>query len=317
MSISPLGLFTLLLVGVFSFSLQATAAPGPKRVLFFHKQNGYVHVDTDSGVKVMKADWEKQGIQVETSLNPADFTKENLARFGVIAFINTNYRNGHMLNRSQEAAIEEFVQQGHGFVCIHSAIPLNGAVEETVWPWYFQMTGARFASHPDPKTASIVFLDRTHLSSQGLPEKFDLWDEWYRTQQNPKNLPGVKVIAKMDESGVPGGDPNLDQPVTWVRNFEGGNVFVTLAGHDLRAYQNPLYLSHIRGGVTWAGAWDSTSTSLLKTDEYRTQKNHARNILRSGEPLRSGHYPGIWVRTPNSDATESWERRNFSGRLAP
>lgn len=248
----------------------ATAPVPPKRALIFHKQNGYIHVDTDSCVKVLIKYLEARGLAAESTKDSLAFTAANLARFGAVVFYNTNYRNGALLNRAQEEALEGFIHKGGGFAAIHSAIPLDGAWEETVWPWYARLVGARFKSHPAIQSATMIIEKTGHPSTAGLPARITLKDEWYQTQTNPRNQVGLQVLASLDASTYPGGVVTGDHPVSWQRHFEGSRTWVSLVGHDLSAFANPDYLAHLRGGILWAGGWEGAGTALRPDPSRRT-----------------------------------------------
>jgi type 1 glutamine amidotransferase len=233
----------------------------PKRLLIFHKQNGYIHASTDSCVAALKAHLAAQGLPSESTTDSLAFTAANLARFGAVMFYNTNYRNGPLLARAQEAAFEDFIHSGGGFVGVHSAVPLNGAAEEAVWPWYARLFGARFKSHPPLRSAPMVIEDPNHPSTRGLPSRFTLRDEWYAVQANPRSVAGLKVLATVDETGFPAGSGMGDHPMSWYRTFEGARTFVTLAGHDMASFSHPDFLRHLAGGILWAGSWDGTTAS--------------------------------------------------------
>jgi type 1 glutamine amidotransferase len=237
------------------------AAQGPS-ILIFHKQNGYIHTATPNVVAALKTDWTAHGITVESTVDSLAFTTQNLARFDAVVFLNTNYRNSPLLTRAQEAAFEGYLHAGGAFVGIHSAVPLNGAYEETVWPWYANLFGARFRSHSPYRSAPLVLEDRNHASTVGLPARITLQDEWYAVQVNPRTVPGIHVIATVDETGFQA-DSYMggDHPMTWSRTFEGARSWMTLVGHDMAAFSNADFLTHVRNGVLWA-ATDSATAAL-------------------------------------------------------
>jgi len=254
-----------------------------KRVLIFHKQNGFIHADTDSCVKILVAHLAANGLPAESTKDSLAFTPSNLARFGAVVFYNTNYRNGALLNRTQEQAFEGYIQNGGGFVGIHSAIPLNGAWEETVWPWYARLFGARFKTHPEMRSASMIIENTTHPSTLGLPSRITLRDEWYQTRINPRGQSDFHVLASLDASSYPGGVVTGDHPVSWHRMFESARTWVTLVGHDLSAFANADYLAHVRGGILWAGGWETTSTAI-SNPLHRTGAESRARAGRNGPP---------------------------------
>ena len=231
------------------------AAPNGQRVLVFHKQNGFVHTATPFAAAALKTYLEKRGLQVEPTVDTRVFTEANLAHYATVVFLNTNYRNGSMLTRDQEAAFESYVRTGGGFVGIHSAVPLDGEWEETQWPWYARLFGGRFHGHQPYRQADLVFESAHHPSTATLPGRISMGDEWYAVFENP--LPPIRVLANVED--VPFPAPGGNRPMTWCQEFEGGRSWVTLVGHDEDAFRNPQFMAHLHGGILWAGGWDADS----------------------------------------------------------
>jgi type 1 glutamine amidotransferase len=244
--------------------LSVAAVADAKNILIFHKQNGYIHTATPTVVTTLKNNWTANGLTVESTVDSLAFTAQNLARFDAVVFLNTNYRNGALLARAQESAFENYLRAGGAYVGLHSAIPLNGTWEETVWPWYATMYGARFRSHAPYRTGTLIVEDRTHYSTRHAPASILLPDEWYALQVNPRTVSGVHVLATVDETGFQA-DSYMggDHPVVWSRAFEGGRTWVTVVGHDMGAFANESFLNLVRGGVEWAAGLDSSSTSIV------------------------------------------------------
>ena len=55
----------------------------------------------------------------------------------------------NVLNADQQIAFEHYIQAGGGFAGIHAA-----ADTEYDWPWYNQLVGAYFLSHPSQQNAT-------------------------------------------------------------------------------------------------------------------------------------------------------------------
>ena len=87
---------------------------------------------------------------------------ENLQQYDAIIFLSTT---GDVLNRNQQDAFERYIRNGGGFVGIHAA-----SDTEYNWPWYGELVGAYFDSHPAIQTATIEVADRIHPSTTHLPE---------------------------------------------------------------------------------------------------------------------------------------------------
>ena len=74
------------------------------------------------------------------------FNERFLSDINVIVFLNTT---GDILDDNQQLELQRFIQAGGGFVGIHSATDT-----EYKWPYYNQLVGAYFDSHPE--TAILI-----------------------------------------------------------------------------------------------------------------------------------------------------------------
>src|SRR5262245_24695231 len=112
-------------------------------VLVFTKTAAFRHDSIPDGVAMMQQLADQNCFTIEHTEDAAAFDSANLARFRVVMFLLTT---GDVLDDSQQAAMEAFIRAGGGFVGIHSA-----ADTEYDWPFYGQLIGAYFASHPQPQ----------------------------------------------------------------------------------------------------------------------------------------------------------------------
>jgi type 1 glutamine amidotransferase len=158
--------------------------------------------------------------------------------------------DGDILNDEQQAAFEAWFRSGGGFVGIHAA-----ADTEHTWPWYGNLVGAWFKTHPSPQKATVVVEDKTHASTSMLPERWERFDEWYVYKANPrtkKDAP-VHVLATLDETTYDtGGNPMGDHPIAWCHEFDGGRAWYTGGGHTQESYAEPLFRQHLSAGIEWA-----------------------------------------------------------------
>lgn len=255
---------------------------------------------------ILKATLLVHGVTAESTRDSLAFTPANLARFGAVVFINTNYRGGAILGPEQEAAFEGFIHAGRGFVAIHNASALAGSPEtEAVWPWFVRMYGTRFIGHGSPQTGTVVLEDTTHASTRGLPSRFTLKDEWYLLRDDPRTVEGIRVLARVDASTLASG--GKDRVLSWCRPYEGGRVWMTTLGHDLGAFGDANFLAHLRGGVAYAGGWDGTMAAGARAQA--TKWDHL--AASDGPGSWRGGAPGVYFRGPG-DAL--W--RNLMGRKA-
>jgi type 1 glutamine amidotransferase len=229
--------------------LMAAPAHPSFTVLVFTKTAGFVHDSIPAGVAALRTLGERSGFAVESTADAAAFRDENLKRFKVVVFLSTT---GDVLDDAQQAAFERYIRGGGGFVGIHSA-----SDTEYDWPWYGQLVGAYFASHPKgTPTATVRVVDAKHPATSGLPAAWERTDEWYNFKAPPRD---VRVLAKVDESTYTGGTMSGDHPIAWSHEVEGGGrAFYTAMGHTKESYSEPLFLGHLLGGIRYA-AGDETA----------------------------------------------------------
>lgn len=222
---------------------QADSTP----VLVFTKTTGFRHESISAGVAMFQSLADRHCLHVEHTEDAAAFTPANLARFRVVVFLNTT---GDVLDPAQEAALEAFVRGGGGFVGIHSA-----ADTEYDWPFYRELIGAYFLSHPEEATADLYVDDDAHPATAHLPSPWTRFDEWYNFRRNPR--PDVRVLLRIDESTYSGGTMGTDHPIAWCDTIDAGRTFYTAGGHTSETYAEPLYQRHVLGGVLWAAGFEA------------------------------------------------------------
>lgn len=218
----------------------ANQEQGAFRVLLFSKTAGFRHECIPAGIEAIRKLGNDNGFTVDATEDAGAFTEGNLARYAVLIFLNTT---GDVLNDSQQAAMERFIRSGKGFVGIHAATDT-----EYEWPWYGQLVGAYFKSHPKVQEATIAVADRTHPSTRHLPPRWTRTDEWYDFRTEPS---GVNILATLDESTYEGGTMG-DHPIVWCHEFDGGRSWYTGVGHTNETFQEPDVLKHLLGGIQWA-----------------------------------------------------------------
>jgi len=114
---------SVLLAGITSCSVE-----NPKRILVFSKTKGFRHQSIAAGKMAMLKLGEQHGVQVDTTEDASYFVEDSLKNYSTVVFLNST---GDVLNPSQQAAFERYIQSGGGFTGIHSA-----ADTEYDWPWY-------------------------------------------------------------------------------------------------------------------------------------------------------------------------------------
>ena len=122
------------------------------------------------------------------------------------------------------------------------------------WADYGQLVGARFDGHPWTQTVDLDVLDRDHPATRHLGPTWRWHDEVYKF----RDLRGdarvlLRVPTEQLDLGVPGVDePPYGFPLSWCFQEGEGRVFSTSLGHFHGAWETPVYLQHLAGGLRWA-----------------------------------------------------------------
>ena len=98
-------------------------------VLIFTKTNGFVHGEAiKEGTKLITNIGRQNMFNVDHTNISSFFMEENLKKYQSIIFLNTTL---DVLNKNEEVVFKNFIQNGSGFVGIHSATDT-----EYEWEWY-------------------------------------------------------------------------------------------------------------------------------------------------------------------------------------
>ncbi|RAS67413.1 type 1 glutamine amidotransferase [Lentzea atacamensis] len=231
-----------LVVGGVASAPPAAAADTPYDVLVFSKTAGFRHDSIPTGIQLIRDLGGANSFTVTATEDAAQFTSANLAKYEAVVFLNTT---GDVLNATQQSAFESYVRGGGGYVGIHSA-----ADTEYDWPFYGELVGAYFASHPAIQQATIRTENRAHAATAHLSPAWVRTDEWYNYRTNPRS--GARVLSTLDESTYSGGSMGADHPITWCKPMASGRSFYTGTGHTRESYADPAFRTMILGGIRYA-----------------------------------------------------------------
>ena len=215
---------------------------GSDRVLVFSRTTGFRHDSIPAGVAAIEGLGAAHGFSVTATEDAGAFTVADLAGYGAVVFLNTT---GDLLDTAQQAALESFITGGGGFVGVHAA-----ADTEYDWPFYGDLVGARFASHPSVQPATVVVEDRAHWATAHLGPTWERTDEWYNFQANARST--THILARLDESSYSGGVMGEDHPHTWCHTVGSGRSFYTGGGHTVESYTEPAFVALLLGGLRYA-----------------------------------------------------------------
>jgi uncharacterized protein len=151
----------------------------------------------------------------------------------------------------QKEAIYSSWREGTlGLLGVHSATDASHT-----WPEYATMLGARFDGHPWTQQFAIDILDVEHPATAHIGQQWDWRDEVYLF----KDLrPDAHVLMRLAEGQVdlsaPGGRvPDCGFPLAWCLEDGPARTFYTALGHFPLAWELPVFLRHLNGGLGWLG----------------------------------------------------------------
>jgi hypothetical protein len=190
-----------------------------------------------------------RGIHITYTDTLDELRPEALAYFDVV-MLYANYEGD--MPAEAERALVQFVENGGGFVPIHSAAG-NFRTSDA----FIALVGGAFESH---KTGTFRTEDvlPDHPALRGVPN-FESWDETY---VHKRHNPDKTVLSYRVE-----GDHR--EPWTWVRTQGKGRVFYTAWGHDERTWGNPGFHELLERGIRWAaGDWALDAEPAAASFEY-------------------------------------------------
>jgi type 1 glutamine amidotransferase len=231
-----------LLAALMLLPAPVAVADDPYDVLVFSRTAGFRHDSIAAGTQAIRELGAANGFSVTATEDPAVFTAAGLAAYEAVVFLNTT---GDVLDNTRQAAFESYIRGGGGYVGVHAA-----ADTEYDWPFYGQLVGAWFASHPAIQPAAVVVGDRAHAATAHLPQRWTRTDEWYNYRTNPRST--AHVLATLDESSYSGGGMGADHPHVWCKTLDAGRSFYTGGGHTIESYADPAFRAHLLGGIRYA-----------------------------------------------------------------
>ena len=228
--------------------------PEKPRMLFVTQSKGFVHNPVKrksaerSGAELAMMQLAKDTGEftvVCTQNVEADFTKENLENFDIVAF----YTSGN-LPISPET-FDYFLtkwlpQKGNGVMGFHSATDTFKDFEP-----YWDLMGGTFNGHPwgANSTVTMQIHDLDHPGMKPFAaEQFEFKDEIY--QYNHWQPEKVHLLMSLDMEHTQLKRP-YHVPVAWCKQIGEGKLFYNNMGHRDDTWANKAFLGSITGAVRW------------------------------------------------------------------
>lgn len=232
-----------------------TSDPGPDTdddisVLIYHETNGFRHGSIASGIDMIEelggdSDW-----MVDASQASNVFTVANLENYDVVVWLNTS-GNG-LLTDSEQAAFENFIRNGGGFVGVHAA---TDTYRDRSWPWYNDLVGGIVQTQPNHtpnNTNATMDVVGQHPATEHLNDTWNKSEEYYYWERNGGYLfDGNIDLLNVRSTGSNSYD--APRPTTWYKSFDGGRSFYTALGHNNSDYRSDNnFRTMMREAIVWA-----------------------------------------------------------------
>ncbi|NLB34281.1 MAG: ThuA domain-containing protein [Elusimicrobia bacterium] len=147
------------------------------------------------------------------------------------------YYCGGNLKKEEEFLLSNWVNEGGGFLGIHSAAASFRNSEA-----YQRLLGCRYRGHTNYAAFQLNIRGEDHSSlSELTAEKYLVFDEIYLIDI----IGEVEVLASVKFSGK-------EIPLVWAAKRGKGRLFFIGLGHSPEACRQEVFASLLRGGSRWA-----------------------------------------------------------------
>lgn len=209
--------------------LRVVLVSGPKD----HKKGEH---DYPNWIKVWQRMLPRQGnTQIDTAYEFPE--QEQIDKADVLVFYQRGRWDDH-----RAAMIDPFLARGGGAVYIHWAVDGRGGEHEFAKRIGLASLGGSISYRHGPLLVDFSH-NPAHPISRNL-DKVDLVDESYwRLRGDPSS---INLLG----TGIEDGEP---QPLFWTVEHGRGRVFVSIPGHYMWSFDDPLFRAILLRGVAWAG----------------------------------------------------------------
>ncbi len=235
------GLTLFLIAGCSAGSTPTSPTPTTSvRVLMLTATAGFRHDSITAARQVMSTLGIGNSFTVTATEDVSSITASSLASHQVLMVALTS---GELpFSAAQKTAILSFVEDGGGFIGVHSA---TDTLYE--WPDYGRLIGAYFLEHPWTQPGTVIVESQAHPATAGLGDRFAIREEFYTFRENPR--PRVQVLLRLDAASVAAAG---DYPLAWAHAFGRGRVYYNALGHFDETWRDPRFQRQLAGAIRWA-----------------------------------------------------------------
>ncbi len=178
----------------------------------------------------------------------ADFTKDNLKNYDIVAF----YTTGELpiSDETRDYFMNEWLKQkGHGWMGFHSAAD-TFRTNDPAHKWYWDLAGGTFKGHPwnAGELVTITIHDKTFPAMKAFGDEFQIKDEIYEYDHwVPEN---VHVLMSLNMEKCLTKRP-YQVPVAWCRSWGDGKIFFNNLGHNESTWTDKRFLDSTETAIRW------------------------------------------------------------------
>jgi type 1 glutamine amidotransferase len=273
---------SLLILALLTLAFDAHAAEKTK-ILFVTQSKGFVHSSVKRKETLAPAEialvqlGEQSGLfDVDCTQDcEADFTRENLQKYDIVAF----YTTGDL--PISKDALNYFFQEwlptrGHGVLGFHSAMDTFKQYEP-----YWDMIGGSFIAHPWTSKTKVTLtnlepgnpLTASFGKEYVLDEEIYMYEHWQPAK--------VHLLMTLDYAKSPVKNAVPIQhgylvPVCWIKEYGQGRVYCNNMGHNETTWTQQPFLDSITAAVKWIrGDFDVDATPNPRVSEKQAAKAEA------------------------------------------
>lgn len=201
-----------------------------KSILVFSKTEGFRHSSIPIGIRGLEALANTNHWDFISTEDASIFNPNALDSIDLVVFLNTT---GNILDTTQQQYFKTYVETGHPFLGIHAA-----SDTEHNWPWYHDLIGAYFESHPKLQNAKVLSYAE-HPSINKISQTWTPFDEWYNFKDIKDH---ISPLMMLDESSYEGGSLGSYHPIAWTHDKMGGKMIYLGMGHTDAIYSDPNFV---------------------------------------------------------------------------
>ena len=240
-------------------------------VLHYTETSSYDHNTRSQSLAMFQAIGSTNNFTVVTDNDGSEFNSlANLQQYAVVIFSNTS--GNSILNATQRANFEAYINAGGSYLGIHAASDTyrhstaNGGGTGG-WDWYAEnVSGASVQTNPN-HTSNGHNNDMTHSQPghpilAGIPDPWNKTEEYYYWENGYINTTFTELLRVGST-----GSNSYDAPRRMAHYKDlagGGRAFYTALGHDQSNYTSDQnFINLITNAVVWAAAPNASGGSNL------------------------------------------------------